>query len=149
MSSQLLTLFPLAPAPPPPPLSPIFQKNSSQSSVPSSSSHNNNNHLYERIYIPSHVYRHPSAILLEPCTSIKELHVSTKCCLSSSRMASTMNTSSRPSLSVCSVTKVASVRLLVFLSQLNTKSMCFTILCSKDLSVTPQAKWIHGLVART
>ncbi|KAI9115226.1 hypothetical protein K1719_013545 [Acacia pycnantha] len=66
MSSQLLTLFP-----PPPP---IFKKSSSQSSVPSSSSHNNNNHLYERIYIPSHVYRHPSAILLELCTSIKELH---------------------------------------------------------------------------
>ncbi|KAI4323599.1 hypothetical protein L6164_023192 [Bauhinia variegata] len=29
---------------------------------------------YQRIYIPSHVYRHPSAVLLELCTSIKELH---------------------------------------------------------------------------
>ncbi|CAI8595938.1 unnamed protein product [Vicia faba] len=30
--------------------------------------------LYQRIYIPTHVYTHPSAILLELCTSIKELH---------------------------------------------------------------------------
>ncbi|XP_027341723.1 pentatricopeptide repeat-containing protein At1g11290, chloroplastic-like [Abrus precatorius] len=30
--------------------------------------------LYQRIFIPSHVYRHPSAILLELCTSMKELH---------------------------------------------------------------------------
>lgn len=28
----------------------------------------------QRTHIPSHVYRHPSAILLELCTSIKELH---------------------------------------------------------------------------
>ncbi|CAL5201353.1 unnamed protein product [Lathyrus oleraceus] len=30
--------------------------------------------LYQRIYIPNHVYTHPSAILLELCTSVKELH---------------------------------------------------------------------------
>ncbi|XP_058722134.1 pentatricopeptide repeat-containing protein At1g11290, chloroplastic-like [Vicia villosa] len=30
--------------------------------------------LYQRIYIPTHVYTHPSAILLELCTSTKELH---------------------------------------------------------------------------
>ncbi|KAK2385959.1 pentatricopeptide repeat-containing protein [Trifolium repens] len=30
--------------------------------------------LYQRIYIPNHVYRHPSSILLEQCTSMKELH---------------------------------------------------------------------------
>ncbi|KAK7401403.1 hypothetical protein VNO78_12846 [Psophocarpus tetragonolobus] len=29
---------------------------------------------YHRIFIPSHVYTHPSAILLELCTSLKELH---------------------------------------------------------------------------
>ena len=30
--------------------------------------------LYQRIYIPTHIYRHPSSILLELTTSISELH---------------------------------------------------------------------------
>lgn len=30
--------------------------------------------LSERTHIPSHVYRHPAAVLLELCTSMKELH---------------------------------------------------------------------------
>ncbi|KMS98200.1 hypothetical protein BVRB_4g094640 [Beta vulgaris subsp. vulgaris] len=30
--------------------------------------------LSQRVYIPSHIYKHPTAILLELCTSIKELH---------------------------------------------------------------------------
>ncbi|KAJ7949419.1 Pentatricopeptide repeat-containing protein [Quillaja saponaria] len=42
----------------------------SHSSSPSPTSHS----LSQRIHIPSHVYRHPAAILLEVCTSMKHLH---------------------------------------------------------------------------
>ncbi|KAL2318288.1 hypothetical protein Fmac_032164 [Flemingia macrophylla] len=61
MSSHLLTLRP------PPSASPISitSPNSKINPTPP---------LYQRIFIPPHVYRHPSAILLELCTSIKELH---------------------------------------------------------------------------
>ncbi|KAK7262458.1 hypothetical protein RJT34_30031 [Clitoria ternatea] len=42
--------------------------NTSTSTTPTTTPH------YQRIFIPSHVYSHPSAILLELCISIKELH---------------------------------------------------------------------------
>ncbi|THG04876.1 pentatricopeptide repeat-containing protein At1g11290, chloroplastic [Camellia sinensis] len=56
MSSQLLptTTTPLSTTTIPPPLSPP--------------------HTSQRTHIPTHVYTHPSAILLELCTSMKELH---------------------------------------------------------------------------
>ncbi|CAJ1958727.1 unnamed protein product [Sphenostylis stenocarpa] len=59
MSSQFITL---RPAPIPNNTNPESRKN--PTAIP----------LYQRIYVPSHVYRHPSAILLELCTSLKELH---------------------------------------------------------------------------
>ncbi|KAL7259264.1 hypothetical protein ACSBR1_005200 [Camellia fascicularis] len=57
MSSQLLatTTTPLSTTTIPPPLSPPHT-------------------LSQRTHIPTHVYTHPSAILLELCTSMKELH---------------------------------------------------------------------------
>ncbi|KAI8021616.1 Pentatricopeptide repeat-containing protein [Camellia lanceoleosa] len=57
MSSQLLptTTTPLSTTTTPPPLSPPHT-------------------LSQRTHIPTHVYTHPSAILLELCTSMKELH---------------------------------------------------------------------------
>ncbi|KAK7322552.1 hypothetical protein VNO77_25937 [Canavalia gladiata] len=54
MSSELLAFRP----------APIPNTNSKTTTTP----------LYQRIFIPSYVYRHPSAILLELCTSMKELH---------------------------------------------------------------------------
>nr|POF24795.1 pentatricopeptide repeat-containing protein, chloroplastic [Quercus suber] len=39
-------------------------------SIPNLTSHT----LSQRTHIPSHVYKHPSALLLELCTSMKELH---------------------------------------------------------------------------
>ncbi|CBI40653.3 unnamed protein product, partial [Vitis vinifera] len=66
MSSHPLSFTPLRriptntlPLPPPPPPSPTSNLHRTPSS---------------RTYIPSHVYKHPSAILLELCTSMKELH---------------------------------------------------------------------------
>ncbi|KAM7472603.1 hypothetical protein LguiA_010786 [Lonicera macranthoides] len=62
MSSQILPFTPLSITTPPPseirhPSSPLILHTLSQ-----------------RTHIPPHVYKHPSAILLELCTSIKELH---------------------------------------------------------------------------
>ncbi|KAF7824788.1 pentatricopeptide repeat-containing protein [Senna tora] len=71
MSSQLLPLRPpktITISSPP-----THSSTPSPSPSPSSPSPHTHN-LYQRIYIPSHVYRHPSAILLELCTSMKELH---------------------------------------------------------------------------
>ncbi|RVW93997.1 Pentatricopeptide repeat-containing protein, chloroplastic [Vitis vinifera] len=65
MSSHPLSFTPLRRIPtntlplPPPPPSPTSNLHRTPSS---------------RTYIPSHVYKHPSAILLELCTSMKELH---------------------------------------------------------------------------
>lgn len=64
MSSQLIPLLPL------PTIPNNTSSPSSLSFVPSAPPHN----PYQRIYIPSYVYRHPSAVLLELCTSMKELH---------------------------------------------------------------------------
>ncbi|KAF5729347.1 pentatricopeptide repeat-containing protein [Tripterygium wilfordii] len=63
MSSQLL---PFTATPPPPPQPPVF--------LPKAPSPSILHTLSQRVYIPSHVYKHPSAILLELCTSMKELH---------------------------------------------------------------------------
>uniref|UniRef100_A0A2P2NY52 Uncharacterized protein MANES_11G009400 n=1 Tax=Rhizophora mucronata TaxID=61149 RepID=A0A2P2NY52_RHIMU len=54
----------LPPPPPPPPVA----------AVPSKTLPLQLHTLSQRTRIPSHVYKHPSAILLELCTSIKELH---------------------------------------------------------------------------
>ena len=59
MSTQFITLHPA-------PIPKITKQNTKKSSTPDP--------LYQRIFIPSHVYRHPSAVLLELCTSLKELH---------------------------------------------------------------------------
>ncbi|XP_075644636.1 pentatricopeptide repeat-containing protein At1g11290, chloroplastic [Castanea sativa] len=58
-SSQFLHLTNNKPPSPPTPLS-----------KPNLTSHT----LSQRTHIPSHVYKHPSALLLELCTSMKELH---------------------------------------------------------------------------
>ncbi|KDP40584.1 hypothetical protein JCGZ_24583 [Jatropha curcas] len=60
MSSQLL---PFA-STPTPPSSPLYSKTRSSASPT----------LSKRIHIPAYIYKHPAAILLELCTSIKELH---------------------------------------------------------------------------
>ncbi|XP_071693118.1 pentatricopeptide repeat-containing protein At1g11290, chloroplastic [Rutidosis leptorrhynchoides] len=54
------------------PKSPILSTSSSSSS--SSSSSRIQHTLTQRVHIPEYVYKHPSAILLELCTSIQELH---------------------------------------------------------------------------
>ncbi|KAK2995733.1 hypothetical protein RJ640_004262 [Escallonia rubra] len=59
MSSQLLPSAPLSITPPPP-----------SKARPPVLLHT----LSQRTHIPPHVYKHPSAILLELCTSMKELH---------------------------------------------------------------------------
>ncbi|KAK7401404.1 hypothetical protein VNO78_12847 [Psophocarpus tetragonolobus] len=61
MSSQLLTLSPA------PILNTKYHKTSTKTTT-TTIPH------YERIFIPSHIYSHPSAVLLELCTSLKELH---------------------------------------------------------------------------
>ncbi|XP_018849370.2 pentatricopeptide repeat-containing protein At1g11290, chloroplastic [Juglans regia] len=71
MSSSLSHLTPLLPittsnAPPTP-----FRSSPSSSSSSSSTVFHT---LSPRIHIPAHVYTHPSALLLELCTSLKELH---------------------------------------------------------------------------
>ncbi|KAK7259646.1 hypothetical protein RIF29_25258 [Crotalaria pallida] len=68
MSSQLLALHSL-------PITNDTNTNiKTRTHSSSSSSSTSPSPLYQRIFIPTHVYRHPSAILLELCTSIKELH---------------------------------------------------------------------------
>ncbi|CAL0302520.1 unnamed protein product [Lupinus luteus] len=61
-------LLPLRPSPPP-------TKSKTHSSYSTSSTSSSTpTPLYQRIFIPTHVYKHHSSILLELCTSIKELH---------------------------------------------------------------------------
>ncbi|KAH7536632.1 hypothetical protein FEM48_Zijuj03G0005200 [Ziziphus jujuba var. spinosa] len=72
MSSKLLTISPHFPV-----LNTATTLSSSTPSKPELSfppHHRNFHSLSERTHIPSHVYKHPTAILLELCTSMKELH---------------------------------------------------------------------------
>lgn len=57
---------------PPPPFAVATRKSKTppQPSSPTAAEHT----LSQRIHIPSHVYRHPAAVLLELCTSLRELH---------------------------------------------------------------------------
>eukprot|EP00257_Ricinus_communis_P019666 XP_015578720.1 pentatricopeptide repeat-containing protein At1g11290, chloroplastic [Ricinus communis] len=61
MSSQLLPII----ATPSPSPSPLHSKTRHSTTI---------NTLPRRTYIPGHIYKHPTAVLLELCTSVKELH---------------------------------------------------------------------------
>ncbi|KAM2263740.1 hypothetical protein COP1_039974 [Malus domestica] len=77
MSSQLLSFIPLhpitntitPPLPPPPPPTPSRLR--PPIAAPKSQTFHT---LSQRTHIPSHVYKHPAAILLELCTSMQELN---------------------------------------------------------------------------